>query len=76
MIGVESVVAKNSTSKFYVRSKSSTIEAKGEILDEVRELANRIPFDKLGYVAMTNPDKPTSAKQAYMLTQKGKKLME
>ena len=45
---MESVVAKKSEPKFYVRSKSSTIEAKGEILDEVRELANRIPFDERG----------------------------
>ena len=44
----ESVVAKKSVPKFYIRSKSSTIEAKGEILDEVRELANRIPFDERG----------------------------
>lgn len=44
----ESVVAKKSIPKFYVRSKSSTIEAKGEILDEVRELANRVPFDDRG----------------------------
>ncbi|WP_303041953.1 AlbA family DNA-binding domain-containing protein, partial [Paramuribaculum intestinale] len=41
---MESVVAKKSTPKFYVRSKSSTIEAKGEILDQVRALANRVPF--------------------------------
>lgn len=45
---MESVVAKKSIPKYYVRSKSSTIEAKGEILDEVRELANRIPFDERG----------------------------
>ena len=45
---IESVVAKKSVPKFYVRSKSSTIEAKGEILDEVRDLANRIPFDERG----------------------------
>ena len=45
---MESVVAKKSMPKFYVRSKSSTIEAKGEILDEVRELANRVPFDDRG----------------------------
>lgn len=45
---MESVVARKSVPKFYVRSKSSTIEAKGEILDEVRELANRIPFDERG----------------------------
>lgn len=45
---MESVVAARSVPKFYVRSKSSTIEAKGEILDEVRELANRVPFDERG----------------------------
>ncbi len=45
---MESVVAKKSVPKFYIRSKSSTIEAKGEILDEVRELANRVPFDERG----------------------------
>ncbi|WP_289732720.1 RNA-binding domain-containing protein [uncultured Duncaniella sp.] len=45
---MESVVTKKSIPKFYVRSKSSTIEAKGEILDEVRELANRVPFDERG----------------------------
>ncbi len=45
----ESVVAKNkSPLKYYVRSKSSTIEARGETLDEVRALANRIPFDERG----------------------------
>ncbi|MDE7080351.1 MAG: putative DNA binding domain-containing protein [Muribaculaceae bacterium] len=45
----ESVVSKSkSTMKYYIRSKSSTIEARGETLDEVRALANRIPFDDLG----------------------------
>ena len=33
---MESVVAKKSIPKFYVRSKSSTIEAKDEVLDEVQ----------------------------------------
>ena len=36
---------------FYIRSGTSSIAAKGEILDELRELANRIPFDERG-----NPD--------------------
>lgn len=45
---MESVVAKKSVPKFYIRSKSSTIEAKGEILDQVRELASRVPFDDRG----------------------------
>ncbi len=53
---MESVVAKKSVPKFYVRSKSSTIEAKGEVLDEVRELANRVPFDERGNEAITIED--------------------
>ena len=53
---MESVVAKKSVPKFYVRSKSSTIEAKGEILDEVRDLANRIPFDERGNASATIDD--------------------
>lgn len=53
---MESVVAKKSVPKFYVRSKSSTIEAKGEILDEVRELANRVPFDERGNAVATIED--------------------
>ena len=53
---MESVVAKKSVPKFYVRSKSSTIEAKGEILDEVRELANRVPFDDRGNDQITIDD--------------------
>ena len=47
----ESVIAKQSISKWYIRSGTSSIEAKGEILNELRELANRIPFDDRG-----NPD--------------------
>lgn len=53
---MESVVAKKSTPKYYVRSKSSSIEAKGEILDQVRELANRVPFDERGNEAVTIND--------------------
>lgn len=53
---MESVVAKKSVPKFYVRSKASTIEAKGEILDEVRELANRVPFDERGNDKITFDD--------------------
>ncbi|MDE6485991.1 MAG: putative DNA binding domain-containing protein [Muribaculaceae bacterium] len=53
---MESVVAKKSVHKFYIRSKSSTIEAKGEILDELREIANRVPFDERGNDSITIDD--------------------
>lgn len=43
----ENVVSKHSVPKWYVRSGSSFIEAKGEILDELRDTA-RIPFDERG----------------------------
>ena len=44
----ERVTAKQSPGKWYVRSGTSTIEAKGEVLDELREMANRTPFDERG----------------------------
>lgn len=48
----ESVVSNNNPkSQWYIRSGSSSIIAKGEVLDELREMANRIPFDDRG-----NPD--------------------
>lgn len=53
---MESVVAKHSVPKFYVRSKSSTIEARGEILDQVRDLGNRVPFDERGNEAISIDD--------------------
>ena len=53
----ESVVAKSqSTPKYYIRSKASTIEAKGAILNEVHQLANRVPFDERGNEAITLSD--------------------
>ena len=47
----ENVTAKNSKEYFYIRNGTSSIIAKGEVLDELRELASRVPFDERG-----NPD--------------------
>lgn len=45
----ENVVSKHvSVPKYYIRSKSSTIEAKGEILRELFDMANNTPFDERG----------------------------
>lgn len=53
----ESVVAKGkSPLKYYIRSKASTIEARGEALDEVRNLADRTPFDERGNEAIKLED--------------------
>ena len=42
------VSAKGSKEYSYIRSGTSSIEAKGEALVELRELANRVPFDERG----------------------------
>ena len=47
----ENVTSKYSIPKWYVRSGSCTIEARESVLMELREMANRIPFDDRG-----NPD--------------------
>ena len=48
----ENVTAKSGSKEyFYIRSGTSSIIAKGEVLNELRELASRIPFDERG-----NPD--------------------
>ena len=44
----ENVTSKGSKEYFYVRSGTSSIIAQGEVLDELREMANRIPFDERG----------------------------
>lgn len=45
----EYVTAKNNPQrKCYIRSGSSSIEAKGYVLDELRDMANRVPFDDRG----------------------------
>ena len=40
------VLAKVKQMKYYIRSGSSSIVAKGETLDELRDMANRVPFDE------------------------------
>lgn len=45
----ENVTAKSITKEYcYVRCGSSSIIAKGEVLDELRDLSGRIPFDEKG----------------------------
>ena len=40
------VLAKVKKPVYYIRSGTSSIAAKGEVLDELRDMANRIPFDE------------------------------
>lgn len=53
----ENVVSKQvSNPKYYIRSKSSSIEAKGEILQELFDMANNTPFDERGNPNITIDD--------------------
>ena len=40
------VLSKVKQPKYYIRSGTSSIVAKGEVLDELRDMANRVPFDE------------------------------
>lgn len=46
-----SVTSRQSSHAFYIRSNSSSIVAKGEVLTELRDMASRVPFDE-----RPNPD--------------------
>lgn len=48
---MDDVTSRTARPKWYIRSLGSTIEAKGATLVELRDMANRIPFDDRG-----NPD--------------------
>ncbi|MBP5759329.1 MAG: putative DNA binding domain-containing protein, partial [Bacteroidales bacterium] len=45
------VLSKVKKMRYYIRSGSSSVDAKGEVLDELRDMANRVPFDE-----RPNPD--------------------
>ena len=55
---------------------SANVLSESLSFESTKELKRKIilPLIKLGYVTMTYPDKPTSAKQTYKLTEKGKTL--
>lgn len=42
------VTAKFKKPVFYIRYGTSSVEAKGEFLDQLRDMANRVPFDDRG----------------------------
>ncbi|MBQ0088068.1 MAG: putative DNA binding domain-containing protein [Prevotellaceae bacterium] len=50
------VLAKLKKPTYYIRYGTSSIEAKGEFLDQLRDMANRVPFDDRGNEAITIND--------------------
>ena len=64
----ENVTAKSMTKEyFYVRSGTSSIIAKGEVLDELRELASRVPFDERGNLDIRLEDISTLLLREYLV---------
>lgn len=70
----ENVTAKHPTKEyFYIRSGTNSIIARGEILDELRELASRVPFDERGNPEIKEEDISTLLLREY-LVKAGSKL--
>ncbi len=59
----------------FLKTNVSTIRNISEYLGnkDITELRRKLmnPLSELGYVTMTNPDKPKSSKQTYCLTETG-----
>lgn len=64
----------------FLRLDTSTIKELSKFLEfsDTTELRRKIinPMIDMGFLAMTNPDKPTSSKQKYTLTENGKSLFK
>ena len=69
----ENVTAKSGSKEyFYIRSGTSSIIAKGEVLDELRELASRVPFDERGNPDIKVEDISTLLLREYLVKVKSK----
>ena len=69
----ENVTAKSGSKEyFYIRSGTSSIIAKGEVLDELRELASRVPFDERGNPDIRVEDISTILLREYLVKVKSK----
>ena len=71
----ENVTSKSSKEYFYIRSGTSSIIAKDDVLDELRELASRVPFDERGNPDIKLEDISTLLLREY-LVKVGSKLAE
>ena len=62
------VQAKAKQMKYYIRSGSSSIIAKSEVLDELRDMTNRVPFDDRGNPDIQPTDISTTLLRDYLVT--------
>ena len=61
------VTAKLKKPIYYIRYGTSSIEAKGEQLDELRDMANRVPFDDRGNPTIQLTDISTTLLRDYLV---------
>ena len=62
------VKSKHKQYAYYIRYGTTSIEAKGERLDELREMANRVPFDDRGNPEIQTTDISTTLLRDYLVT--------
>lgn len=61
------IKSKHKQFAYYIRYGTSSIEAKGEQLDELRDMANRVPFDDRGNPAIKLTDISTTLLRDYLV---------
>ncbi len=61
---------------FYIRSGTSSIIAKGEVLDELRDMASRVPFDGRGNPDIKEEDIDYVLIREYLQTVKSRMVVE
>lgn len=72
----DEVKSKNAKYRWYIRYGTNTIEAKGEALDELREMANKVPFDDRGNENISINDLSPILIQEYLKKVRSKLLEE
>ncbi len=75
-IRVDVTNSKDKREAFYVRSGTSSIVAKGEVLDELRDMASRVPFDSRGNLEIKEEDIDYFLMREYLQTVKSRMVGE
>jgi len=68
----ERITAKEKKEKFFVRYGSSSIEAKDELLDQLREMSAKVPFDERGNDEIKYEDISMALLRDYLVKVKSK----
>ena len=72
----ERVTVNHSPCKWFVRCGTSSVEAKGEVMDELREMASRVPFDMRGNMEIAEDDIDVILLRAYLQNVKSRMVAD